>query len=80
MAVFALSWSCAIDIPVRSVIWQYGGLPPEDMEKRITNGFERFLMTIVSDIDHVESQTLTGNAIIKIHLQPGAHVRGSNGW
>ena len=64
----------SIDIPVISVIWQYGGLPPEDMEKRITNGFERFLMTIVSDIDHVESQTLTGNAIIKIYLQPGANV------
>jgi len=64
----------SIDIPVISVIWQYGGLPPEDMEKRITNGFERFLTTIVSDIDHVESQTLTGNSIIKIYLQPGADV------
>jgi multidrug efflux pump subunit AcrB len=64
----------SIDIPVISVIWNYGGLPPEDMEKRITNGFERFLTTIVSDIDHVESQTLTGNAIIKIYLQPGADV------
>jgi multidrug efflux pump subunit AcrB len=64
----------AIDIPVISVIWNYAGLPPEDMEKRITNGFERFLTTIVSDIDHVESQTLTGNAIIKIYLQPGADV------
>src|SRR5260221_9554980 len=61
-----------IDIPVVSVIWNYGGLPPEEMEKRITNGFERFLTTIVSDIDHVESQTLTGNSIIKIYLQPGA--------
>ncbi|CAN5434124.1 efflux RND transporter permease subunit [soil metagenome] len=64
----------SIDIPVISVIWSYGGLPPQEMEKRITNGFERFLTTIVSDIDHVESQTLTGNAIIKIYLQPGADV------
>ena len=63
-----------IDIPVISVIWNYGGLPPDDMEKRITNGFERFLTTIVADIDHVESQTLTGIAIIKIYLQPGADV------
>lgn len=61
-----------IDIPVISVIWNYGGLPAEEMEKRITNGFERFLTTIVSDIDHVESQTLTGNAIIKVYLHPGA--------
>ncbi len=61
-----------INIPVINVIWNYGGLPPEDMEKRITNNFERFLTTIVSDIDHIESQTITGNAIIKIYLQPGA--------
>jgi len=63
-----------IDIPVISVIWNYGGLTPDDMEKRITTQFERFLTTIVSDIDHVESQTLTGIAIIKIYMQPGADV------
>ena len=64
----------SINIPVVSVIWNYGGLPPEDMEKRIVNQFERFLTTIVSDIDHVESQSLTGIAVIKIYLQPGANV------
>ncbi len=63
-----------IDIPVISVIWNYGGLPPDDMEKRIVNNFERFLTTIVSDIDHIESQTLTGIAVIKIYMQPGANV------
>ena len=51
-----------IDIPVISVLWNYGGLSPDQMEKRVTNGFERFLTTIVSDIDHIESQTLTGRA------------------
>ncbi|HEY4244657.1 MAG TPA: efflux RND transporter permease subunit [Kofleriaceae bacterium] len=64
----------AINIPVISVIWNYSGLPPEEMEHRITNNFERFLTTIVSDIDHVESQTLTGISVIKIYLQPGANV------
>ena len=64
----------AIEIPVVSVIWNYGGLPPEDMEKRITNQFERFLTTIVADIDHIDSQSLTGIAVIKIYLQPGANV------
>jgi multidrug efflux pump subunit AcrB len=63
-----------INIPVISVIWNYGGLPPEDMEKRITNNFERFLTTIVSDVDRIESQTITGNSIIKIYLQPGADI------
>jgi multidrug efflux pump subunit AcrB len=64
----------SIDIPVVSVIWNYGGLQPEEMEKRIVNSFERFLTTIVSDIDHMESQTLTGIAVIKVYLQPGANV------
>jgi multidrug efflux pump subunit AcrB len=63
-----------IEIPVVSVIWNYGGLPPEEMERRIVNNFERFLTTIVADIDHVESQTLTGIAVIKIYLQPGADI------
>ncbi len=64
----------SIDIPVISVIWSYGGLQPEEMEKRVVNNFERFLTTIVSDIDHMESQTLTGIAVIKVYLQPGANV------
>src|SRR6476661_1145883 len=63
-----------IDIPVISVIWNYGGLPPEDMEKRIVSNFERFVTTIVGDIDRIESQTLTGISIVKIYLQPGASV------
>jgi len=63
-----------IDIPVISVIWNYGGLPPEVMEKRIVSNFERFLTTVVNNIDHIESQSLTGIATIKIFLQPGASV------
>ena len=63
-----------IDIPVISVIWNYGGLPPDEMEKRIVSNFERFVTTIVPDVDHMESQTLTGIAVIKIYLQPGANV------
>jgi multidrug efflux pump subunit AcrB len=56
----------SIDIPVISVIWNYGGLPPDEMERRIANGFERFVTTIVGDIEHIESQTTTGSTVIKI--------------
>src|SRR5690242_2237900 len=63
-----------IDIPVISVLWNYGGLSPDEMEKRITGNFERYLTTIVSDIDHIDSQTLAGRAIIKVYLQPGSNV------
>ncbi len=63
-----------IDIPVISVIWNYGGLPPEEMEKRIVTNYERVLTTTVNDIEHVESQTLSGVAVIKIFFQPGASI------
>jgi multidrug efflux pump subunit AcrB len=65
----------AIDIPVVTVIWNYGGLPPEEMEKRIVSNFERFVTTVVADVDHMESQTLSGISVIKIYLQPGANVQ-----
>src|ERR1043165_5750429 len=63
-----------IDIPVISVVFNYGGLPPEEMEKRIVTNFERGLTTTVNDIDHIESQSLTGIAVIKIFFHPGAQI------
>ena len=63
-----------IDIPVISVVWNYGGLPPEEMERRVTSNFERYLTTVVNDIDHVESQSLTGVSVIKIFFQPQAKI------
>ncbi|HEX6241612.1 MAG TPA: efflux RND transporter permease subunit, partial [Polyangiales bacterium] len=66
-----------IDIPVISVIWGYGGLPPEEMERRIVSNFERNLTTTVNDIEHIESQSLTGISVVKIYLQPGARIEAA---
>ena len=63
-----------IDIPVISVVWNYGGLSPEEMERRIVSNYERSLTTTVNDIEHVESQTLQGLSIVKIFFQPGANL------
>jgi len=63
-----------IDIPVLTVVFNYGGLNPEEMEKRIVSNYERALTTTVNDIEHVESQTLTGISVIKIFFQPGANI------
>jgi multidrug efflux pump subunit AcrB len=63
-----------IDIPVITVVWNYSGLPPEEMERRIVTNFERALTTVVNDIEHIESQSLTGVAVIKIFFQPGANI------
>ena len=63
-----------IDIPVVSVLWQYSGLSPEEMSDRIVYNYERSLTTTVNNIEHIESQSLSGRAIIKIFFQPGVNI------
>src|SRR5437868_6961774 len=63
-----------IDSPVISVVWNYGGLSPDGMERRMVSNFERSLTTTVNDIEHIESQTLQGISIVKIFFQPGASL------
>src|SRR5271170_3156722 len=65
-----------IDIPVVSVIWTYTGLSPEEMSGRIVYQFERSLTTSVNDIEHIESQSWSGRAIVKVFLHTGADVGG----
>jgi multidrug efflux pump subunit AcrB len=64
-----------INIPVISVIFNYSGMSPDDMEKHIITGFERTLTTTVNDIEHTESQSLYGVATVKIYFQPNAKIQ-----
>ena len=66
-----------IDIPVISVIWNYEGLSPEEMEKRIVTNYERMLTTTVNDIEHIESQSLRGKAVVKIFFQTGTSIEAA---
>jgi multidrug efflux pump subunit AcrB len=66
-----------INIPVISVLWNYTGLSPEEMSNRITSNFERILTTTVNDIEHIESQSLQGRAIVKIFFHPGVQIGNS---
>src|ERR1035438_6971244 len=63
-----------IDIPVVSVLWGYGGLSPEEMEKRMVTIFERAMTTTVNDIEHIESQSYTGVSVTRVYFQPNAKV------
>jgi multidrug efflux pump subunit AcrB len=63
-----------IDIPVVSVLWNYTGLAPQDMADRIVSGYERYLTTTVNNIEHIESQTLTGISVVKIFFQPNTNI------
>jgi multidrug efflux pump subunit AcrB len=64
-----------IDIPVVSIIWNYSGLVPQQMSDRIVSVTERALTTTVDNIEHVESQSLYGIAVVKVFLQPGANMQ-----
>src|ERR1700730_8700944 len=63
-----------INIPVVTVIWQYTGLTPEEMEQRVTTYSEYSISTTVSNIRNMESQTLSGIAVQKIYFQPNVSI------
>lgn len=67
-----------IRIPVIAVAWQYTGLPPDDMAGRITTLYERVLTTTVNDIEHIEANSYTGFAIVKIFFHPGVDIATAN--
>ena len=63
-----------IDIPVLSVLFNYGGLSPEEMANRVVTVFERSITSTVNDIEHIESQSYTGVCVVRIYFQPGARI------
>jgi multidrug efflux pump subunit AcrB len=64
----------SINIPVVSVIWTFSGMQPSEIENHITSVYERILTTTVDNIEHIESESLSGVAVVKIFLQPTANV------
>ncbi len=64
-----------INIPVISVIWFYGGFAPSDMADRIVSNSERITTITVSDIQHIESQSVNGIGVIKVYFQPQVNIQ-----
>jgi multidrug efflux pump subunit AcrB len=67
-----------IRIPVIGVVWQYTGLPPDQMSGRIATPFQRALTTTVNDIEHIVANSYNGFGIIKIFFQPNVDIRTAN--
>ncbi|WP_044585900.1 efflux RND transporter permease subunit [Bradyrhizobium sp. LTSPM299] len=67
-----------IRIPVIGVVWQYTGLPPDQMSGRITTPFERALTTTVNDVEHIVANSYNGIGIVKIFFQPNVDIRTAN--
>ena len=66
-----------IGIPVVAVVWQYNGLPPDDMSGRVIYYYERYLSAQVNDIEHIESQSLAGYGVVKVFFQPGVNINAA---
>jgi len=64
-----------INIPVISIVWNYQGLSPNELSSRITTITERALTTLVNDIDHIESQSMSGIAVVKVFFRPRANIQ-----
>ena len=67
-----------IRIPVIGVVWQYTGLPPDQMAGRIITQFQRILTTTVNDIEHITANSYNGIGIVKIFFQPNVDIRTAN--
>jgi multidrug efflux pump subunit AcrB len=67
-----------IDIPVVAAAWTYTGMNPEELEGRLTSVYERVLTALVDNIEHIESTTVNGQAVVKIYLQHGASLDTAN--
>ena len=63
-----------INIPVVSVVWTYNGLLPNDMSGRVIYFYERYLTAQVGDIEHIESQSLSGYGVVKIFFQKDVNI------
>ncbi len=64
----------AIRIPVVAVVWTYNGLPPDDMSGRVVYYYERAVSSTVNDIEHIESQSMSGYGVVKIYFQPTVDI------
>jgi multidrug efflux pump subunit AcrB len=63
-----------IRIPIIAVTFTYSGMPPDEMSGRITGQIERYVTTLVNDVQHVESQSYPGMTVIKLFFQPGVDI------
>ena len=63
-----------IRIPIIAVTFTYAGMPPDEVSGRITGQIERYVTTLVNDVQHVESQSYPGMTVIKLFFQPGVDI------
>ncbi|HLJ50109.1 MAG TPA: efflux RND transporter permease subunit [Bryobacteraceae bacterium] len=61
-----------INIPIITSIWSYSGISPQEMSDRVVTFVERSMTTTVNDIEHMESTSYNGVAIVKVFFHQNA--------
>src|ERR1700689_5177167 len=63
-----------INIPMVGVIWNYAGMSPDDMARRVLFVSERAMTTTVNNIERIEATAYNGTGLIRVYMQPGTDV------
>lgn len=66
-----------VKVPVVSAVFSYNGLSPDEMSGRIVTYYERALTTSVSNVEHIESQSIPGYGVVKIYFQPSVDINAA---
>src|SRR6202044_1045165 len=79
VAIFRMSTDIfpEINIPVVSVVWQFTGMPADEIERRIMLPNERVLTTSVKEIEHIGGQSMFGVGLIRLSFSPGPRIGGA---
>ena len=65
-----------LGVPILYVAQPYGGMDPAQMEGFLVNYYEYHFLYITG-IEHVESKSIQGAALIKLQFQPGTDMAGA---
>lgn len=63
-----------IDIPVVAMLWDYKGMNAKEVADRLTGSVERS-MSLIDGIEHSESVSYAGAAVIKVFFHQGTDIR-----
>src|SRR5712692_1053757 len=65
-----------LGVPVIYVVQPFGGMSPSQMEGQLV-GYYEYHFLYINGIEHIESQSIQGMAMIKLYFHPGTDIAQS---
>jgi CzcA family heavy metal efflux pump len=66
----------SLGVPVIYVVQPYGGMSPTQMEGQLV-GYYEYHFLYIAGIEHIESQSIQGMAMLKLYFHPGTDIAQS---